>query len=72
MPNLDFQSQDTSTVCFMTKFLWKTVVKHIDLFFDIINSHNIKDGINQVELIQRCLPQFRVEAITLRKDIKDF
>jgi hypothetical protein len=25
----------------MTKFLWKTVVKHIDLFFDIINSHNI-------------------------------
>lgn len=72
MPSLDFLSQDTSTVCFMTKFLWKTVVKHIDLFFDIINSHNIQDGITQIELIQRCLPQFRVEAITLRSDIKDF
>lgn len=72
MPQVDFLSQDTAAVSFMTKFLWKTVVKHIDLFFDIINSHSIKEGLTQIEMIQKCLPQFRVEAITLRKDIKDF
>lgn len=46
LPQVDFLSQDTLAVCNMTKFLWKTIIKHIDLFFDIINTHKVREGMS--------------------------
>lgn len=56
LPQTDFVTQDALLVCVMTKDLWKSVVKHIDLFFDIVNTHPSHEGIEQIKLVQNLLP----------------
>jgi len=49
--------------------LWKTVVKHIDLFFDIINTHDMREGNNQIITVKGLLLKFKIQEVTVLKDI---
>ena len=44
----------------MTLHLWKTVVKHVDLFFDIINTHDLREGNNQIITVKGLLLKFKI------------
>lgn len=72
LPNIDFMVHDAFAVCQMTLHLWKTVVKHVDLFFDIINTHDLREGNNQIITVKGLLLKFKIQEVTVLKDIQAY
>lgn len=61
LPNIDYMVQDAYAVCVMTKHLWKIVSAHIELFYDIVLTHNVNDGKSVLETMKSLLLQFKIE-----------
>lgn len=43
LPQIDYMVYDSNSVCVMTQHLWRTVIKYIEFFFDIINTHKFEE-----------------------------
>ena len=56
------------SVCMMTKHLWQTVVKHINLFYEIVNSHDMTNDV-QIDSVKQLLQAFKVQEVSVLKDI---
>ena len=52
----------------MTKHLWQTVVKHINLFYEIVNSHDMTNDV-QIDSVKQLLQAFKVQEVSVLKDI---
>lgn len=69
LPQIDYMVQDSYAVCVMTKHLWKIVTRHIELFYDIIITHPIRNETTVLEQIKSLLLQFKIEQVQMIKDI---
>lgn len=71
LPQIDYLVQDSMSVCTMTKHLWQTVVKHINLFYEIVNTHDMNND-SQIDTVKQLLQAFKVQEVSVLKDIQLF